>query len=185
VAPDYAGGTVAQPKSKRRSRKRHRPGAPSQPVAVKRREQAPVRRQASATQGARANPLRAYGPPPPNRFGGVPVSEIAILAGGVGLVVGLVTRNISATVAGIVVCGLGVLEFTVREHFSGYRSHTSLLAAFPAVIIEGILILAIKPRHALLVLPAVVPIYGAAFMFLRRRFLVARQLRLARPQPPQ
>jgi hypothetical protein len=175
---------VAQPKPKRRSRKRQRSGAPSRPVAVKRREQAPARRPATATPSERANPLRAYGPPPPNRFGGVPVSEIAILAGAVGLVVGLVTRNISATIAGIVVCGLGVLEFTAREHFSGYRPHTTLLAAFPAVIIEGILVLAIRPRHALVVLPAVVPIYGLAFMFLRRRFLAARQIRLARPPAP-
>jgi hypothetical protein len=177
-------GIVAQSKSKRRSRNRHRAGGPSRPVAVKRREQPPVRRPADDTRGARANPLRAYGVPPPNRFGGVPVAEIAIFAGAIGFVVGLVGRQPVTLIVGIVVCVLGVVEFTSREHFSGYRSHTMLLAAFPAVIIEGALIALIRPRHPVVVLPAVVPVYAIAFWLLRRRFLAARQLRLARPPEP-
>ena len=38
-----------------------------------------------------------------------------------------------ALAVGVVVCTLGVLEVTAREHFSGYRSHATLLAAIPAV----------------------------------------------------
>lgn len=114
----------------------------------------------------------------------MPVSELAIFAGAIGFVVGLVARNVTATIVGIAVCALGVFEFTAREHLSGYRSHTSLLAAFPAVIIEGALIVLIKPSHPVLVLLFVVPIYALAFWLLRRRFLSARQRRLARPPAP-
>jgi hypothetical protein len=114
----------------------------------------------------------------------VPVSEIAIFAGSIGFVYGLVSRRPVALIVGIAVCGLGVLEFTAREHFSGYRSHTLLLAAFPAVIVEVALVLAIKPHPPVVVLPAVIPVYALAFWLLRRRFLAARQLRLARPPAP-
>jgi hypothetical protein len=180
--------TVAQPKSKRRSRKRHNPGMAARRAAppVSRRERSPARprRPISSSSSAPANPLRAYGPPPPGRFGGVPVPELAIFAGSIGFVVGLVGRQPVTLIVGLVVCALGVLEFTTREHFSGYRSHTTLLAAFPAVIVEAVLILAIRPSHPLVVLPAVVPVYGASFWLLRRRFLAARQLRLARPPGP-
>jgi hypothetical protein len=98
--------------------------------------------------------------------------------------VGLVGRQPVTLIVGLVLCALAVLEFTTREHFSGYRSHTTLLAAFPAVILEAVLILAIKPSHPLLVLPVIVPVYVLSFWLLRRRFLAARQLRLARPPGP-
>jgi hypothetical protein len=177
-------GTVAQPKSKRRSRKRHSPR--TAPRAVPREPRDPPRsaREAFRSPAATASPLKAYGEPPPNPFGGVPVAEIAILAGAIGFVVGLINGSPVVTLVGIAVCALGVLEFTVREHFSGYRSHTALLAAFPAVIIEAALILVIRPKNPALVLLPVVPIYAVAFVFLRRRFLAARQLRLARPPAP-
>ena len=38
----------------------------------------------------------------------------------------------AALAVGALVCGLGVTEVTAREHFSGFRSHSALLAAFPA-----------------------------------------------------
>ncbi len=177
---------MAQQKSKRRSRKRHTPGSRARPAPTAPRRERPVNRtrSAPASPADRANLLKAYGEPPPNRFGGVPASEIAIFAGSIGFVYGLISRQPVVLIVGIAVCGLGVLEFTSREHFSGYRSHTSLLAAFPAVIIEAALVLLIKPRHPVVVLPAVIPAYGIAFWLLRRRFLAARQLRLARPPAP-
>jgi hypothetical protein len=182
---------VAQSKSKRRSRKRHRGGNRPPSTATSKPRPAPVRdrpsperRPAWAAHSSRANPLKAYGAPPPNRFGGVPVSEIAIFAGAIGFVVGLLGQQLPVLFVGLGVCALGVLEFTTREHFSGYRSHSSMLAAFPAVLVEGALVLLIRPRHPLLVLPAVVPVYALAFWLLRRRFLAARQLRLARPPVP-
>jgi hypothetical protein len=186
--------TVAQSKSKRRSRKRHNPGTnarratptPPRATPAQRRERAlsRARPSASSSPGTRAHPLRPYGPPPPGRFGGVPVPELAIFVGAIGFVIGLVGRQPVPLIVGLAVCALGVLEFTTREHFSGYRSHTTLLSAFPAVIVEAALVLAIRPSHPLVVLPAVVPVYALSFWLLRRRFMAARQLRLARPPRP-
>jgi hypothetical protein len=178
---------MAQPKSKRRSRKRNRSGTRPRGgretvPAGPRPARATERRAAPADRAP--NSLKAYGEPPPNRFGGVPVAEIAIFAGSIGFLVGLVSRAPVPLLVGVGVCALGVLEFTSREHFSGYRSHTSLLAAFPALVIEAALVVGLHPRQPVLVLPAVIPIYAVAFWLLRRRFLAARQLRLARPPAP-
>jgi hypothetical protein len=118
-------------------------------------------------------------------FGGLPVSEFAILVGGVGLVVGLLDHGGPALFVGAIVCALGVLEITVREHFSGYRSHTALLAAFPALGCElAVVRVAGDPSNRILLVAVVVPVFAMCFVLLRRRFLIARQARLARPPAP-
>jgi hypothetical protein len=126
--------------------------------------------------------MGAYGERPPGRFGGLPVSEIAILAGAVALVVGIINHGGPALIAGVVICLFGVVEVTTREHFSGYRSHTVLLAAIPAVAVEFLIALTVGPPaiRALLLVP-VAAVFATCSWFLRRRFLVARQARLARP----
>lgn len=126
--------------------------------------------------------MGAYGQRPPGRFGGLPVSEIAILAGAVALVVGIINHGGPALIAGVVICLFGVVEVTTREHFSGYRSHTVLLAAIPAVAVEFLIALTVGPPaiRALLLVP-VAAVFASCAWFLRKRFLVARQARLARP----
>ena len=126
--------------------------------------------------------MGAYGERPPGRFGGLPVSEIAILAGAVALVVGIINHGGPALIAGVVICLFGVVEVTTREHFSGYRSHTVLLAAIPAVAVEFLIALTVGPPaiRALLLVP-VAAVFALCAWFLRKRFLVARQARLARP----
>ena len=110
------------------------------------------------------------------------MSEIAIFAGAVGLIVGLVQGGGPALIAGIVVCTLGVIEVTGREHFSGYRSHTVLLAALPAVAAEALFVALVgEPNPRLLLLAVIVPVYAVLFWFLRKRFARARQARVARP----
>ena len=128
---------------------------------------------------------RTYGDPPPNPFGGLPVSELAIFAGAIGVLVGWISRAGPALVVGIIVCTLGVAEVTGREHFSGYRSHALLLAGIPAVGI-GVAMIALLSgslgRGPLLLV--VVPVFGILFWLLRRRFQSARQARLVRPPAP-
>ena len=135
---------------------------------------------------------KAYGERPPSPFGGLPISELAILAGMVGVAVGFFGSNPEALVVGIVVCVLGVMEVTAREHFSGYRSHASLLAAVPAVAL-GIGLVAIighgSVRRGLegtnrTVLVVIVPVFGVLFWLLRKRFWAARQARMVRPPTP-
>ncbi len=130
-------------------------------------------------------PTGTVGERPAGPFGGVPVSEIAIFVGAIGLVVGLIRGGGPALIVGLIVCVLGVVEVTAREHLSGYRSHTILLAAIPAVGAEALVVALVgEPRYRLLLLLVVVPIYAGLFWLLRRRFLAARQARLARPPAP-
>jgi hypothetical protein len=57
----------------------------------------------------------------------------------IGFFSGSGTRQATLLAAGMVIASLGALEVSVREHFAGYRSHTLLLAAIPAVIALGLL----------------------------------------------
>ena len=130
------------------------------------------------------SPLGAYGERPPGPFGGLPVSEFAIFAGAVVLIVGAIQQSGPALAGGVVLCLLGVTEVTAREHLSGYRSHTVLLAAIPAVVAEFVIVLTVgTPAVRVLLLVPVAVVFGACAWFLRRRFLVARQARLAKPLP--
>jgi hypothetical protein len=202
---------VASAQSKRQSRKRRKPqataGAQSQPVPAEEitpeRIQAEIERQRAArqaqkeergqarlaarsarTQGPVSTTLtgKTYGDPPPNPFGGVPVSEIAILAGAVGFFVGLLSSSPPATIVGIVVCTLGVAEFSAREHFSGYRSHAVLLAAIPSVAL-GVVMIAVASSSLTrtVLLAIVVPVFVGLLVWLRKRFGRARQARIVRP----
>jgi hypothetical protein len=126
--------------------------------------------------------LGAYGERPPSPFGGLPVSEFAIFAGTIVLIIGVIRQGGPALVGGVVLCLLGVSEVTAREHLSGYRSHTVLLAAIPAVVAEFVIVLTVgTPAVRVLLLVPVAAVFGACAWFLRRRFLVARQARLAKP----
>jgi hypothetical protein len=173
---------VAVQKSKRRSRKRRNPGAAPRAVPSQRRERV-AERQVAGTREQRQvnNSLKAYGERPPSPFGGLPVSEVAILAGAVALIIGFVNRGGPALIVGVIVCALGVLEFTGREHFSGYRSHATLLAAVTVVALElAVVAIAGAPRQRFLLLLVIVPAWAVLFWLLRRRFAVARQARVAR-----
>ena len=113
------------------------------------------------------------------------MSEIAILAGLVGAVVGFIRGGGPVLIVGIVVIALGVLEICGREHFSGYRSHTTLLAAIPSLGAETAIVAAVgAPSQRFLLLLFVVPVYCLLFWLLRRKFLAARQARVARPPSP-
>lgn len=129
--------------------------------------------------------LGREGARPPSPFGGLPVSEIGILIGLVTAVIGFITGGRAAVVVGIVICAFGVVEITAREHFSGYRSHTALLAAIPAVGLEAAIVIVFGgPKQRALLLVVVVPVFAVLFWLLRRRFLAARQARVSRPPEP-
>jgi hypothetical protein len=173
---------MAGQRSKRRSRKRRQTGAVPRAVPAQRSERRTQREVTARENRQSKSRLDAHGERPPNPFGGVPVSEIAILAGIVAAVYGYFQGGGLALIVGIILCGLGVMEFTVREHFAGFRSHCTLLAAIPTVIAEFILVqvlpASVLPAGAL-VGDAIV--FGLAFWLLRGRFARARQRRIARP----
>jgi Flp pilus assembly protein TadB len=179
---------VASQNQKRRARKRRNPASAPRAVPSQRREvRAEVRATSARQASAGRHTLGAVGERPPSPFGGVPVSEIAIFAGLVTVIVWLASGAGTATlVVGVVIMALGVLEFTVREHFSGYKSHTILLAALPAIVIALSLVTVTGENagHAPLLFSAV-PIFALLFWPLKRRFELARQARIARPQAPR
>lgn len=74
---------------------------------------------------------------PPAPWGSFPLAELSVLAGIVALVVGVLSKNPTAIGVGVVLAALGGLEVSAREHFAGYRSHTTLLAGTVFVLVTG------------------------------------------------
>jgi len=75
---------------------------------------------------------------PPAPWGNAPLAELAILAGIVALAIGVFGGNPTAIGIGVALAGLGGLEVAIREHFAGYRSHTSLFAGAAFVLVTGL-----------------------------------------------
>jgi uncharacterized integral membrane protein len=106
---------------------------------------------------------------PPAPWGSFPLAELTILAGIVLLAIGLFGQSPTAIGVGVVLAGLGGLEVSVREHFAGYRSHTTLLAGLVFVLVTGLLFyLAGLILAICLAIGAVA--FLAAFVTLRRVF---------------
>ena len=72
-----------------------------------------------------------------------PLVELCVLAGIVLLVLGLINydteRGRAMLVGGMLLGSLGGLDTALREHFGGYRSHTTILAGLAAVALAAIL----------------------------------------------
>lgn len=112
----------------------------------RRRSRRPRRPATEAPQPKPSSPRRrreqaAERPKPP--WGSFPLSELAILLGGVLLVLGFFggtgPRQATMVVAGFAIASVGALEVVVREHLAGYRSHSLLLAGVPTVVVLGAL----------------------------------------------
>jgi hypothetical protein len=74
---------------------------------------------------------------PPAPWGDFPLAELTVLAGLVALGIGVIGNHPTLLGVGVVLAGLGGLEVAVREHFAGYRSHTTLLAGTAFVLVTG------------------------------------------------
>jgi hypothetical protein len=101
-----------------------------------------------------------------------PLIELCVLAGIVLLVLGALDadsrRGRVLLVTGLALGSLGGLETALREHVSGFKSHTTILAALPAVLVAGVLFFARGPWIAV-VLGAVIT-FAVAFSLWRRTF---------------
>jgi hypothetical protein len=150
-------------------------------VASTRRDVRAERQAQTASEVKRGSRvLGREGERPRGMFGGFPVSELMILLGLIASVIGFLQHGGPVLITGLIVLALGVIEVTGREHFTGYRSHAALLALIPAVVIEVGIVLAFKPAQRVYLVLVVVPIFGGLFWWLRKRFLIARQARVAR-----
>ena len=148
-------------KSRRRKRRRAASGeyrAPQPKQPQQRPEPAP-----SATR---------HRPPderPPAPWGSFPLVELAVLAGLVILVYGFVTGQPLPLAVGLALGSLAGLELSVREHFAGYRSHTTLLAGTAFVFTVGVLYY-VAGLILLICLIAGAAAFAAAFLALRQAF---------------
>jgi hypothetical protein len=106
---------------------------------------------------------------PPAPWGSFPLAELTILAGIVMLVIGVAGKNPTAIGIGVVLAALGGLEVSVREHFAGYRSHTTLIAGTVFVLVTGALFY-LAGFVLAVCLAAGAAAFAASFYALRRAF---------------
>jgi hypothetical protein len=116
----------------------------------------------------------------------LPLSELLILVGAIGTVVGLnkgISHGGPALFTGIAAVLIGTVEVTLREHLAGYRSHTLMLALLPVVAFHVVVVLIVgaltavpKELNAGLLLPDAA-LGTLLYRLLRARYLDARRER--------
>jgi hypothetical protein len=107
-------------------------------------------------------------------WGAFPVSELAILAGLVLLVVGFTSGGGRTLLVGLGLIVLATLEQSAREHVTGFRPHAALLALVPTVLVHAGATILLQPRaHPLLFITD-------AAVFAATAYLLTVQFRRAR-----
>ena len=106
---------------------------------------------------------------PPAPWGNAPLAELVILAGIVALAIGVFSGNPTAIGIGVALAGLGGLEVAIREHFAGYRSHTTLIAGAAFVLTTGLAFYAADQILAV-ALAIGAAIFAIVFYLARRAF---------------
>jgi hypothetical protein len=139
------------------------------------------RRTAPPRAGSVLTDRLAVGERPHAPWHPLPLSELLILIGVIGTVVGLLRgeSGLVLMIAGLGAVLIGTLEVTLREHLSGYRSQTLILTLVPAIALYTGIELVLRPPPAvslgLLALDAALAVL--LFKRLRARFLRARRER--------
>jgi hypothetical protein len=135
---------------------------------------------------APVSPQRTFGERPNAPWHPLPLSEILILAGAIAFVLAVSRLHKGPTsagpllLAGIAAVSLGTLEVTWREHSSGFRSHTLLLALLPVIVLHSAVVLGwaslAKPSQVVNVgmFAVDIAVFLLLFKLLRARFLDAR-----------
>lgn len=145
-----------------------------------------ARPSAAAERGGRGfKDPQSLGERPQAPWHPLPLSELLILVGMIGTIVGYTRGESGRAVlfAGLGAVLLGTLDFTIREHLSGYRSHSTLLASVPTALFHGAVALALfafgVTAAALVIAPLVldVPVFAFLYKLLRARFQDARRER--------
>ena len=165
----------------RRSRKRAQPADEAGGPALGRRERDAVRRERArldAKDAARAKPARPGRPSAEERpqalWGSFPLTELLTLAGIVLMVWGFFSeggRNGNSKIAaGLAIASIAGLELAIREHVTGFRSHTTLLSGAAAIVVIVVLGLGAGLSTLGLLLVAGVLAFGATFLALRELF---------------
>jgi hypothetical protein len=156
----------------RRSRKRG--GAPTSAAEREAPSAAPAPQAAAPARpvGVRPDRRARMAEAPKAPWSPFPLVELCILVGIVLIVVGLVggsSKRGLLLACGFALVSLSGLELSLREHFAGFRSHSSLLAGAAAVVVDIPLYFLTKlPQEALL--GVAVAVFLVAFQLLRSAF---------------
>jgi hypothetical protein len=102
----------------------------------------------------------------------VPLIELSVLAGIVLIVIGFIhhgdRQGRLAIVFGVALASLAGLDTALRDHFSGFRSHSALLGALPAVVVAFLgALLKVSPGVTLV---AALVAFAAGFYLFRAQF---------------
>ena len=162
------------------------PSAASTPAAATKARPRPRRSQASSAPRAGYRDPGGVGDRPEAPWHPWPFSELLILIGAIGTIVGFLRGAAGRPVlfAGLGAVMLGTLEFTIREHRAGYRAHTAMLAAIPTAIVHSAAALALyalgAPRVTWIIVPLALdlPVFWFLFRTLRGTFQDARRERV-------
>jgi hypothetical protein len=140
----------------KRSRKR---SAENVTRRVERRPETPVRDPAAPPPAPRPRRRPAKPERPPAPWGAFPLVELCVLLAIVLGVVGFVTvggRGPILLGCAAALGSLAGLELSIREHFAGYKSHTTILAGTIAVGSLAVMYFARAPQLVMLVVGAAV-----------------------------
>jgi len=147
----------------KRSRKRGATIAPPQPTAAE-----PVRARAAAQVSRRARMEDA----PKAPWAPFPLTELVILLALVLLTLGFFSsgdrRGVLIGVR-LVLASLAGGELAMREHFTGFRSHTTLLAGLAGFLVGALAVALGAPKVAVLVIA--IAVAAVCFPLLRRAFM--------------
>jgi len=134
---------------------------------------APTPAPAPAARRRGGRPTIEERPKPP--WHPVPLVELCVLVGLVLLVLGALNlrsdRGKVMLVIGMALGSLGGLDTALREHLAGYRSHTTVIAALPAVTTAALLFFARAPWIVLIL--GAVAVFAVLFWWMRRVFMRA------------
>jgi hypothetical protein len=109
---------------------------------------------------------------PPAPWGSFPLVELVVLLALILIVAGFIIRGErggTMIVGGFALGSLAGTELSVREHFGGFRSHTTLLAAVTGFLAGAVAYLITKDRT---ITPAVaILVFMPSFYFYRQAFM--------------
>jgi hypothetical protein len=112
---------------------------------------------------------------PPAPWGSFPLSELCVFLALILGIAGLVVwgdQGRTMVLAAMALGSLAGLELSIREHFAGYRSHTSLLAGATAFVAVTVVLLTAGTSGVALgaVLVVGLLVFGGAFYGFRQLF---------------
>jgi hypothetical protein len=162
----------------RRSRKRSGGGleAPRDPrdgTTRAERDEARRRRAQEAARARAAHRADSDDPRLPAPWGPFPLTELVVLLA-IGLLIGAFVvrgeRGRTMLAAGLLLGSLGGLEVSIREHFAGYRSHTTIFAAAAGVLTIVAVTLIVHPIKLWIVALIALAVFCLTFYLARIAF---------------